>query len=124
MFKVIAGFLAEQSYGPASVTITEIESKRYAKIEPYNYYVVYFDKTINVLLPNGYVNLKCKDGFTLALQATAVGNKIGCLQYSIPFVDEQISNNKRKKYTLSRKVEVYTLSELIDKCIELGLFQI
>lgn len=117
-------FIANYSYGPASVMISQIGNERYAKIIPYNYYCVYRDKTIYILLPATYaVDVKCDNDRTVAMQISRDGIKKVCVSTSIQKITNALNDNA-VKVTLFTNVATYTIETLINKCLERGVFSL
>lgn len=127
MFRNISRFIAAHSYGPASITVSDVGGARYGVIEPYNFYIISSNLVIYVILPGAIApNVSCDlgAGYTRAFRIDKKGNSIVCIFASPAMVIGNIQRTRSEKFILNRNVEVLRIDDLINKCIELGVFKI
>lgn len=116
MFNPIYEFMAENSYGPTSAIISDVESYRFVLLQPYERYIVFLNSTIYLLVSGSECAtpaLKIVDG-----KASRV-----CLSFSRDYIRKMImSNENRVKVVLDRSVTSHTIQELLNMCIAKGIF--
>lgn len=126
MFDDIGHFFGMNSYGPIAAMVCDAGSNRYCIIQPYNYYIIFRDKTILLLLPSTLRNKKfaCTNlaNSLMAAKFTEAGLSYTCTNTSFEQIFNIFRENKFTKVVLSREIKFFTVIALLNKCIELGIF--
>lgn len=121
VFVPLVDFVKDTSYGPTSVVFTDVGAVRFALIQPYNYYFFQEGTTLGFLLPAAWsTGVTCNEK-RAAMFINKNENVIGCTDYSIPTIYRYLSNN-HAKIVLSKSVVQMSLVELVNRCIEEGVF--
>lgn len=121
MFNPIYTFLKNNSYGPSAAVVSDCGSYRFVKLEPHEEFVVYINSTIYLLVTGS----NCRLGESQALKITSTGAKLVCIGFSREYINKQImENEKREKFVLDRSPSSKKIEELLNLCIEVGIFTI
>lgn len=123
MFSPIAQVVAALSLGPASAQVVQVNTDtRYARVQPYNFYLVNDKKSIFFLLTATRVPPK--------IEANAVQlSQNGAFEFvSIPVgfddIDNLLASVNPRKFVLFTEVKAYTLEQLVNRMLEMGIFAI
>lgn len=121
MFTEIYSFLSNYSYGPTSIIFCDSIGCRFARIEPYNYYLMNMEEKIYFIIPSSHGN--CKDKVS-CIKFTRLNSEIVCTNISIVMIHNILSRNKTHKCILSRKTDSMGVEKLINLCIEKGVLRV
>lgn len=125
IFNDIAKFIEYNSFGPISILFTDIDKKRFAVIQPLNYYIVFENREIYLLINSSLNNNDRENAVkftraghfkvTSAIKKAQIYNIIKTTAnpiYRFILVNEKSKDSK------------ITIDVLLNKCIEKGIFQI
>lgn len=130
LFDDIKNFITLNSFGPISILFTDVANKRFAQIQPYNYFLINECKQIYLLLESSKLN----NNKEIALRFTE--NEITRVEIDIKKNEiynilKNTRNTKHKKILLqtnkltkSELTENIRIENLLNNCIKLGIFEI
>lgn len=123
IFHDIDRFIDQNTYGPVAALVSDVDTDRYCIIQPFNYYAVYRDKTIYVVLPTSFsgTSFVCNDSFVTG-KFTANNLQIVCSNASFHTVYDIFGRNDFTKVILSREMKSFSLTDILNMCIEHGIF--
>lgn len=130
LFDDIKNFIALNSFGPVSILFTDVANKRFGLIQPYNYYLINECKQIYLLLESS----KLDNNKEIALRFTeneTTKVEIYIKKYEIYNIFKNTRNTKHKKILLqtnkltkSELTKKIRIENLLNNCLELGIFEI
>lgn len=121
MFFPIYDCIKNYSYGPVSVTFVDIDQYRYARIDPYNFYLINVSKEKIYLIHPGTIG--CENGSIGCIVLDSTSNTRKCLNTSIPTIESILKNNPTK-IVLSTDVKSFHIEDLINLAISNGVLQV
>lgn len=127
LFNDIGHFFEMNSYGPIAALVCDAGLNRYCIIQPYNYYIIFRDKTIYLLLPSALREKKmsCTNvaNSLMAAKFTETGLSYTCTtNTSFEHIFNIFKNNHFTKVVISREIKFFTIIALLNTCIEHGIF--
>lgn len=133
-FNDIYTFVQRHSIGPAAISVREIKDVRYCIVYPYNYYIVYRNKEIYMLLPPGMQSNKhiCESNQTPAVRVTdgVSGAVPTCVNVTFTQMYHMIQQKSSVEFIYKEilfednRVNSYTIEEILNRCIEKGIFTV
>lgn len=134
MFGDLFQFVAANSYGPTAASVRDIGKIRYCIIYPYNYHLVFQHETIYMILPEVLVSkrsISCFDKKYAALKINKSGMQSVCIAIGFAHVRNVVRHIETVKFVLFNKndsenntIESHTIEELLNRCIEIGIFSL
>lgn len=128
IFSDISGIVSKLSTGPASVLVVEISSNvRYAIVQPYNFYFINDCKTIKYLLTAS--RLPSNADYNAVEFFISDNHQNTNMRYiksdkTINEIYQYLITNKYYKFVLFKEVKAYTIEQLLNKILEMGIFTI
>lgn len=126
IFSDISDIVSKLSTGPASIIVVEISSNlRYAIVQPYNFYLINNGKTIQYLLtssripPNSDYNAV---EFFISNKDLTTSLKYINSDTNMNDINQYFNTNTNHKFILFKEVKSYTIEQLLNKILQLGIF--
>lgn len=131
-FSDIYTFVKRHSIGPVAITVRDIKDVRYCIVHPYNYYFVHRNKEIYVLLPTTMSSNEhsCDKQQTPAARITKDGIDHVCVNVTFTQIYRMLQRVSEVKQTYKdvlfedNRVNSYTIEEILNRCIEKGIFTV
>lgn len=120
MFSDIADFISKASIGPATVYFADSGNVRCGIIRPYNHHIINTNDSLYILLTTSRI---MGNGGYNSIQFTSSKMNYSNIDVSFDQVVKLISKNF-SKMVLFNDVRAYTIKQMLDRCIELGVFTI
>lgn len=123
LFHDIDTFIAQRTYGPVAALVSDVDTIRYCIIQPFNYYAVYRDRAIYLVMPASFrsPSFVCNDSFVTG-KFTANSLKIVCSNASFHTVYNVFDRHDFRKVILSREMKPFSLADTLNMCIQHGIF--
>lgn len=127
VFANIGSIISKLSTGPAACLVVEIGSNlRYAIVQPYNFYFINDCKTIVHLLTYSRVPKNYSFNAIEILDSDEVPNgwRYTTSDTTMNDINKYFSENRYHKFILFTEVQSYTIEQLLNRILELGIFTI
>lgn len=132
IFTEIGEIVAKLSTGPTAALVIEISSNvRYAIVQPYNFYFINNKKSIVLMLTSSRVppntNFNAIELFSTDNSRQKDEKKVRqnyiVSKTTINDINKYFTN-KHYKFILFKDVKAYTIEEILNRMLELGIFTI
>lgn len=123
MFTAFKNFIYLISYGPASISYIRENSTIYARIDPYNHYIINRNGVLYYMLPPAAIR---HGRNAVRFAATEPRQSKVWLDNPIPSMEDLfvVKVSKIRKQPLFNQIQAYSLEQLINRAIEIGVLQI